>query len=128
MQPLQLEPTYNSPKVNFDAQQGVMELKGRSIPEHANLFYQRLIEWAKEYAASDPPKTVVDVRLDYLNSSSHKFLYDVFEKFEPIAANGHDIIINWHYEEEDEEMRETGEEYSENLKVPFNIIEVEELF
>lgn len=126
MKKLELEATYNSPRIDFDPDSGNMEMAGRSIPEHANLFYQGLIEWAKRYAETNPPKTKVQVKIDYLNSSSHKFLMELFEKLEPIHIGGNDIIVDWYYEQDDEEMRETGEEYNETVNVPFNIIEVEE--
>ena len=35
-------------------------------------------------------------------------------------------IINWHFEEDDEDMEEAGEDYQAIIQVPFNMVEVEE--
>jgi hypothetical protein len=125
MDALILKPTYNSPNINFDAQNGVLEISGRSIPEHANMFYDKLIHWVKEYVTTQPPKTEVNIKLDYLNSSSHKYLIELLEKLEPIHSNGFQILVNWYFEEDDDEIKETGKECSELVKVPFNFIPVE---
>ncbi len=124
MEALILKPTYNSPSVSFDAQTGLLEIGGRSIPEHANMFYEKLITWVKEYALTKPPKTEVNIKLDYLNSSSHKYLIELLEKLESIHTNGNQILVNWYFEEDDDEIKETGHECSELVKVPFNFIPV----
>lgn len=124
MEALLLKPTYNSPYISFDAQNGVLEISGRSIPEHANMFYDRLIIWIKDYALLNPQKTEVNIKLDYLNSSSHKYLIELLEKLEPIHSSGLNILINWYFEEDDDEIKETGEECSELVKVPFKFISV----
>ena len=69
----------------------------------------------------------MSIKVDYLNSSSHKFLLEVFEKLETLVKQEKSICVNWYYEEDDEEMKETGNEYKSTLNLPFNIIEVEEL-
>ena len=127
MEHLLREATYNSPKVDFNPSTGELLIEGRSIPEHANLFYNDLIEWTRRYAESLPEKTVMSIKVDYLNSSSHKFLLEVFEKLETLVKQEKSICVNWYYEEDDEEMKETGNEYKSTLNLPFNIIEVEEL-
>ena len=122
MDALILNPTYNSPSVNFNALNGILEISGRSIPERANVFYSALIQWVKEYASSKPTKTEVNVNLDYLNSSSHKYIIELLEKLEPVHSDGSRVQVNWYYEEDDDEIKETGKECSELVKIPFNLI------
>jgi hypothetical protein len=38
-----------------------------------------------------------------------------------------DIVINWFYEEDDEDMLEAGEDYQAILSIPVQMIAVEEL-
>ena len=40
-------------------------------------------------------------------------------------SSGHEIVINWHYEEDDEDMLEAGEDYQSIINVPFKMIEVQ---
>jgi hypothetical protein len=50
----------------------------------------------------------------------------VFKKLEKINADGNDVTINWHYEEDDEDMFEAGEDYQAIINIPFKMIEIEE--
>ncbi len=120
-----IESTSKTPAVNFNANTGVLEIKGRSIPENSIEFYRSLIEWIEKYGVSPQSKTVVNIQLEYFNTSSSKCILDVFKRLEVIVNNGHDVIINWHYEEDDEDMLEAGEDYQSIIKVPFKMIEVE---
>lgn len=125
MDPIVIEGTPKTPSVNFNANTGILEIKGRSIPENSIEFYKPLIEWIEKYGASPQPKTVVNIQLEYFNTSSSKCILDVFKRLEAIVNNGHDVLINWHYEEDDEDMLEAGEDYQSIIKVPFKMIEVE---
>ncbi len=125
MDPIVIEGTPKTPSVNFNATTGVLEIKGRSIPENSIEFYKPLIEWIEKYGVSPQPKTVVNIQLEYFNTSSSKCILDVFKRLEAIVNSGHDVLINWHYEEDDEDMLEAGEDYQSIIKVPFKMIEVE---
>jgi hypothetical protein len=125
MDPIVIEGTPKTPSVNFNASTGILEIKGRSIPENSIEFYKPLIEWIEKYGASPQSKTVVNIQLEYFNTSSSKCILDVFKRLEAIVNGGHDVLINWHYEEDDEDMLEAGEDYQSIIKVPFKMIEVE---
>ncbi|MCX7862514.1 MAG: DUF1987 domain-containing protein [Bacteroidales bacterium] len=125
MDPIVIEGTPKTPSVNFNATTGVLEIKGRSIPENSIEFYKPLIEWIEKYGSAPQPKTIVNIQLEYFNTSSSKCILDVFKRLEAIVNNGHDVLINWHYEEDDEDMLEAGEDYQSIIKVPFKMIEVE---
>jgi hypothetical protein len=71
-------------------------------------------------------KTVVNIRLEYFNTSSSKCILDVFKRLEAIHRSKHDVEINWFYEEDDEDMLEAGEDYDSIIKVPFKMIEIVE--
>ncbi len=115
-----------TPDLNFDANTGILSIKGRSIPENSVEFYKPIIEWLDEYIKQPQDKTVVNIQLEYFNTSSSKCILDILKKFEMVAKSGHDIIINWYYESDDEDMLETGEDYQSIIKAPFNMIEVED--
>jgi hypothetical protein len=38
--------------------------------------------------------------------------------------NGNEVIVEWHYYEEDEDMLELGKEYEEIYEVPFKYSEI----
>lgn len=126
MDPIKIEGTPKTPTVNFTADSGVLEIKGRSIPENAVEFYKPLVDWIGSYGENAKDTTQVNVQLEYFNTSSSKCILDVFKKLESINGKT-SITINWHYEEDDEDMLEAGEDYQAIINIPFKMIEMEEM-
>ena len=127
MESLKLEGSPKTPHVNFDLESGLMELKGRSIPENSIEFYKPLIDWIDQYGRSPKAKSTLHMQLEYFNTSSSKSILDVFKKLEAIRAAGNEVIILWHYEADDEDMHEAGEDYAGIINVPFKMILIEEV-
>ena len=126
MEPIIIEGTPKTPSIKFDAKDGVFEIKGRSIPENSVEFYKPLNEWLDNYMQIPLDKTIVNIRLEYFNTSSSKCILDVFKRLEAIHRSKHDVEINWFYEEDDEDMLEAGEDYDSIIKVPFKMVEIVE--
>jgi hypothetical protein len=123
---ISVEGTSKTPTVLFDSEAGVMELKGRSIPENSIEFYKPIVESLDDYSNGPQSSTKVEIQLEYFNTSSSKCILDLFKKLEAIHKAGNQVSINWYYEEDDEDMLEAGEDYQAIIKVPFTMIEVEE--
>ena len=126
MEKLSIEGTPKTPTISFDFEKGQLEIKGRSIPENSIEFYKPLVDGLEKYAASPKPTTNANIQLEYFNTSSSKCILDVFKKLESIHKGGSQIVINWYYEQDDEDMLEAGEDYQAIINVPFKMIEVEE--
>lgn len=127
MEIITIEGTAKTPAIKFDAAQGKLEIKGRSIPEDAIGFYKNLLEILDQYVNSFSKPSLVDIQLEYFNTASSKCIYEVLKRFDAIHSKGGNVTINWYYEEDDDDMRDTGEDYASLLSVPLNIqlIEVE---
>jgi hypothetical protein len=127
MELLHIEGSPKTPTIKFDPKSGVLEVKGRSIPENSIEFYKPLVDSLETYSTSPLKETVVNIQLEYFNTSSSKCILDVFKKLEGIhKGGGSSIIINWHYESDDEDMLEAGEDYQAIISVPFKMIEIAE--
>lgn len=124
MESISIEGTPKTPTVNFDATTGIIEVKGRSIPENSIEFYRPLVEWLEEYSKDPQKLTTVNIQLEYFNTSSSKCILDVFKKLESIKKARNEVVINWYYEEDDEDMLEAGEDYESIIRIPFKMIEV----
>ncbi|MCS6967844.1 MAG: DUF1987 domain-containing protein [Cytophagales bacterium] len=111
-----LEETSKTPKMSFDARTGRFLMAGRSIPENAIEFYKPLFEWLDEYIKNPSPKTIFEIKLEYFNTSSSKCLVEIFRRLEKIKSA--EVVINWYYEEDDEDMQESGEDFRELIDVP----------
>lgn len=126
MESITIEGTPKTPSVNFDYSSGKVEIKGRSIPENSIEFYKPLVDWLEKYSSAPKSLTEVNVQLEYFNTSSSKCILDVFKKLETIHKSGNEVLINWYYEEDDEDMLEAGEDYQSIIRIPFKMIEIEE--
>ncbi len=127
MSALFLEGSPKTPHVNFDPETGLLELKGRSIPENSIDFYKPLIDWLDKYGRSPKSKTALHVQLEYFNTSSSKCILDLFKKLEGVRATGNEVTVLWHYEADDEDMLEAGEDYAGIINIPFKMIQIEEV-
>ena len=126
MESISIDGTAKTPTVKFNAESGVLEIKGRSIPENSIEFYKPMVEWLDQYANNAQENTVVNIQLEYFNTSSSKCILDVFKKLENINKGKSEVLINWYYEEDDEDMLEAGEDYESIIRVPFKMIEIVE--
>ncbi len=126
MEKLTIEGTPKTPTIKFDPEAGKLLIQGRSIPENSIEFYKPLVDSLEEYSGSAKDKTNVDIVLEYFNTSSSKCILDVFKKLEKINSDGSEVTINWHYEEDDEDMLEAGEDYQAIINIPFKMVEIEE--
>ena len=126
MEKFSIDGTPKTPTISFDLASGVLEIKGRSIPENSIEFYKPLVDSLDKYATSPKGQTNVNIQLEYFNTSSSKCILDIFKKLESIHKGGSSVTINWHYEEDDEDMLEAGEDYQAIIGVPFKMVQIEE--
>lgn len=121
-----LEGTPKSPHVDFNQETGVLCISGRSIPENAREFYRPMIDWVSQYSSNPKGETVLDICLEYFNTSSSKALFDLFKTAEDMHISGRTkVIVKWKYENDDWEMRDAGLEYSRIIQIPVEMIEFE---
>ena len=125
MEKIAIEGGPKTPTINFETEKGILEIKGRSIPENSIEFYKPLVDALEKYATKAQPATTVIIQLEYFNTSSSKCILDVFKKLEAIHKAGSAVTINWHYEEDDEDMLEAGEDYQAIINIPFKMIVME---
>tara|TARA_R110002072_G_scaffold72711_1_gene173656 strand:- start:1466 stop:1846 length:381 start_codon:yes stop_codon:yes gene_type:complete len=126
MENLVIEGTPKTPTIKFQPQDGKLLIQGRSIPENSIEFYKPLIDSLDAYSQNPVDKTEVEIVLEYFNTSSSKCILDVFKKLEKINSSNNGVIINWHYEEDDEDMLEAGEDYQAIINIPFKMVQIEE--
>lgn len=111
MQDLQIEPTNNTPLIDFFAS-GKLILAGSAHAENAKEFFDPILDWVDEL---DVPDIDFDVILEYINTASAKKLLELLQKLE--AKNQATTVkIKWFYQEWDEESLETGEILAESLR------------
>lgn len=122
MEALTIKGTEDSPQVTLDLNANILELSGRSLPEDVNTFYEPVLSWIEEYSKNPLPSTVFNFKLTYFNTASSKVILDILTHFEEMIEEGHQVLVRWHYPDEDEDMMEAGEEYADMVEVPFELV------
>jgi len=125
MEKINIRETDTTPIVILDKENGVFRFEGKTLPENVAVFYQPIIDWFTEYIKDPNPETILVLKLDYINTASSKALFSIFIKLEEIIAKGFDVKIKWYYADDDEDMKDVGEEYEDVIKLPFEHIEFE---
>jgi len=122
MQVIKIKGTDDTPTVILDKDNEILEISGRSLPEDVAAFYDPILEWLDEFAENPSKRTAFDFKLVYFNTASSKLILDILLKLEEIADDGHEVVVRWHYPDDDEDMQEAGEEYADIVDVPFEQI------
>ena len=121
-----IEPTRVTPQVYLDAERGILSFKGRSSPSASLEFYYPIMSGIDRLFAAGSMSLTANFAMEYFNTSSSKCLFDILKRLAQFEAQGVDVEINWFYEEADEDMKETGEDFEELIGMEFNYIEIEE--
>lgn len=114
--------TKTTPSVLFEAATGNLWLEGKSYPENAAKFYEPLCAWLKQAFAEGLDAVTFNCKLEYCNSSSAKWIYEIFQMLEKHSMDGHKVVVNWYYFNGDEDILENGKEFAEDMNLPFNYI------
>lgn len=127
MESLYYEETLETPGIEFDAEKGLLKMYGKSFPEEAGKFYEPILNWLDEYSENPREKTQVIIFMEYFNSASSTRILEILYTLNNIYRNNHSVSIEWHYLDEDDDMRESGEEYDEMIQIPMKLIPEQEI-
>ncbi len=107
--------TERTPEVILTSNPLHLQLKGESYPEDVSAFYGDVINAVDALAKSPRGDLRVDFELIYINSSSIKALYRIFEGFESYRKLAQSVRINWRADPDDDIMVELGEDFQDRF-------------
>jgi hypothetical protein len=116
-------PSKITPEISLNPE-GMIEIKGRSMDVDLTEFYKQPEVWVDEYICNPADITCVDIFLEYFNEINLFFYISILRKIASIKLMNKKYIINWYYEEGDEDILEKGENISYILDIPFNFIKI----
>ncbi len=119
MKELKIPLTKTSPEIILSPD-GLIKIRGRSIHENVGEFYSSVEQWMNEYINTPADITCVEMNLEYFNSASAKIFIHLLEKIKRVTLKNKKYVVNWYYEEGDEDILERGEYFSSVLDIPFN--------
>lgn len=117
MKNLDIEATKYTPEIKFNADEKTLSIVGKSYPENTFEYYKPVINWVEEFLKTiSDEKVLVNLDLEYLNSSSLKAYFDLFDILESAHEKGKSIEIKWIYDEDNDIAEETGEDFIEDFE------------
>jgi hypothetical protein len=115
--------TEKTPAISMDQATGELRMEGCSIPENADAFFGPLFLKVEAYCTGPAPETTVHITLTYFNSSSSKYLLDLFKLLEDLHATGRsNVRVLWHHMPDDLDMEEAGQDYRSLLEFPVELV------
>ncbi len=112
----------DTPEIILDQENAVFSIIGRSLPEDIIQFYTPVYEWLESYVDDPLEETVFVAKIDYFNSASQRAINEIFTIASKIKLKGKSVKVQWHYNDDDLEMKETGEEYEDITELEFEYV------
>lgn len=123
MDTLLIQATAQTPLVNLNPGTGIMEIKGRSIPDDPEAFWGAVLSWFDDYMSNPVEETLVRIDLEYFNITSSKRILFLLYKLNELVDSGKKAKVEWYYRQSDEDMYEVGQDYAFMVRVPFDFRE-----
>ncbi|MCX6333400.1 MAG: DUF1987 domain-containing protein [Bacteroidia bacterium] len=132
MQKLYIKSSRITPEIYLSPDENIFSIKGVSAPEDVRTLYYPVIEWVKIFVDDilegviktfnneSPIRLQID--LSYFNSSSAKFLYDIFMEFKRLKVFKVPMVVEWFHETEDRDMLDAGSDLSQLVEMEFTYI------
>ena len=113
------------PEIKYDST-GRVTINGRWSIKRVDEFLNYLRDWFEPFIANPPEINTIDIRLEYVNNSNTSLLVSLLKKILIIRESSEGPVINWYYEDGDEDIFEYGEYISLVLDTPFTFIRIHE--
>ena len=118
MKSLNILNTKDTPKIDFNLD-GNFKIKGLSIPENPTKFYQDISSWVKINVPLFTHDINLSIYIEYMNTGSKKFVIELLKTLIKCINSTIKLTIIWHYDIEDDDIKEEGEIIQEILNFPF---------
>jgi hypothetical protein len=113
--------TFFTPQVDFNAVDGVCTISGESYLENTVEFYKQLLGWLDEYLETHQS---IDFHfsLSYFNTTSSKSILQILLLLKKHKNMKKEVNVTWHYNPDDEDMKEEAEDYELDSGMKLNIV------
>lgn len=122
MEIIRIEKTNNTPSIFIDQANMLCRIEGSSFPEDAYEVYQHVLDWLSRVGDDIDTELVVEFDYDFLNSISHKKVWQILHELKQLYKMGKQVKVVWYYDENDEDIMEAGEDLAELMNIPFELI------
>ena len=88
---------------------GYLVVRGKSVPFNYPEIYDTIQDRMSLYMNKPEKTTRIDICLSAINAVSKRSIISTFQLFEKMSKQGINILINWYYQSDDEDVFEMGE-------------------
>ena len=111
-----------TPSVNFSTITGICEISGESFLEDTVEFYTPLLDWLETYTTKIKRPIAFIIKLTYFNTSTSRCILDILNVLKDFEEDEGELIVNWHFDENDTDMEEDIEDYMIDTGLKINLI------
>ena len=114
-------PTDNTPEF-LCSSEGTIKIRGRGLFGNKTEVNDQIMNWIDKYLSNPAEITYVIIAFEYLNSFSTKILVSILRKLQQVILQSEKLVIQWYYEEDDQDILERGEYISLTFNIPIEFI------
>ena len=89
----------STPSIRANWKAGVVVMSGESYPDNSFELYDQLIQWISAYLNSSEQSLALELHLNYLNTSSIRFMIDIFDLLESAFEDGKEVLVQWMFDD-----------------------------
>lgn len=126
MNNLVIEAGKSTPFISIDYDKGYVKIDGISHPENVLDFYDPVFKGIRAFLDLELEDISTDFMLNYFNTASARCMFLILKELKELEEAGKNVTINWYHDIEDEDMRETGEDYAALIDIEINFVETQD--
>ena len=112
---LTIENTQKTPLIKCDLDTGKLIIQGNCVPEDGTAFFLPVMNWIRSYVQNPFSTTEFRIDLHYFNTTSARLLLNLLTDIVKVQEKGSELSIIWMYDEDDDDIKESGEDYAQIL-------------
>jgi hypothetical protein len=99
-----------------------MRIAGKAVPVEQQVFFGQINRQISQYVKKPANKTSVDISLSVVNASSKRSMVEFLQQLERLNKQGFAVEVNWHFDAENDDVRELGEIFRSMFELPINLL------
>lgn len=124
MESIYVKKSKKTPLISLDLNENIFQIKGPSFSEDILSIYDPVISWINNNLPQLEKELTCELYFTVLNSASHKKIFQILIILNGFMDRGKKIKVKWYYDEDDEDIMEMGEDLTELINLPFEIVPI----
>lgn len=115
--------TGSTPTVEFNPEEGYLDITGISTPDDPLSFYGHVFSQLHKFEKHQRPVIQINFALKNMTGST-TYIYILVKKLLSLANENRRIEFCWYYEKNNQKILDAGKEISEHYNMPFKFVGV----